>query len=92
MDWGLLEMEAVRDRKVVDESLFLVLTSFGSHSLHHLLPTVDHAYLPLCLKPFYETCEEFGVNPAQYSQWDMIKGQFLQLTRNKPKKSTRVGS
>jgi fatty acid desaturase len=89
LDWGLLEMDAVRDREVIDDSIFLALTNFGSHTLHHLLPTVDHHYLSLCLSAFVETCKEFHVNPKKWTQWELIKGQFQQLGRNKSKKNQR---
>jgi hypothetical protein len=76
-----MELDAVRDREVIDDSLFLSLTHFGSHSLHHLLPSLDHAYLELCLPAFYETCEEFGINSDRYNVWELIKGQYQQLLR-----------
>jgi len=81
LDWGLLEMDAVRDREVIDDSIFLALTTFGSHSLHHLLPTVDHHYLHLCVPAFLQTCEEFHVSSDRMSQWELMKGQFRQLAR-----------
>ena len=37
-DWGLWQMDAVRDVDKSD-SLFLVATTFGDHLLHHLFPT-----------------------------------------------------
>lgn len=89
LDWGLLSMDAVRDRKVIDEYLFFVLMNFGSHTLHHLLPTVDHAYLPLCLPAFQQTCEEFGVDYDSWTSWKMFKGQFQQLKRIEPKENKR---
>lgn len=89
-DWGLLELDAVRGREVVDDSLFLALTNFGSHTLHHLLPTVDHAYLPLCLDAYYETCKEFRLNPDdKMTYWQHVKGQFQQLTRIESKYNSR---
>ncbi|XP_015512971.1 cytochrome b5-related protein [Neodiprion lecontei] len=90
MDWGLAELDAVRDRAEIDTSIFLVLTSFGSHSLHHLLPSVDHAYLYLCEPAFAETCKEFGISTELWSQWDHVKGQFLQLVNNAPKKTANT--
>lgn len=89
LDWGLMELDAVRDRKVIDDSLFLVLTNFGSHGLHHLLPTVDHAHLELCVPAFHETCREFGVDTKKFSQWDLIKGQYKQMIRNEPRVNCR---
>ncbi|NP_001136324.1 cytochrome b5-related-like isoform X1 [Nasonia vitripennis] len=90
-DWGLMQLDATRDRKVIDDSLFLVLTNFGSHGMHHLLPTVDHAYLELCVPAFIETCREFGVEIEKYSSWELIKGQFQQLMRIQPRKNYRGG-
>ncbi|EZA50497.1 Cytochrome b5-related protein [Ooceraea biroi] len=89
LDWGLLELDSVRDREVIDDSLFLALTTFGSHTLHHLLPTVDHHYLHLCLPAFLQTCKEFRLSPEKWTQWELFKGQFQQLSRNKPKKNHR---
>lgn len=85
-----MELDAVRGREVVDDSLFLALTNFGSHTLHHLLPTVDHAYLPLCLDAYYETCKEFRLNPDdKMTYWQHVKGQFQQLTRIESKYNSR---
>ncbi|XP_043250834.1 cytochrome b5-related protein [Colletes gigas] len=89
LDWGLLELDAVRERKVIDDSDFLVLTNFGLHGLHHLLPTVDHSYLPLCEEAFEKTCKEFKIDTERWTQWELIKGQFQQLMRNEPKKNYR---
>lgn len=89
MDWGFLELDAVRDREVIDESPFLVLTNFGSHALHHLLPTVDHSYLPLALPAFLETCKEFGIKNEKWTSWELLKGQFQQLSRKSIKKNYR---
>ncbi|XP_076163345.1 cytochrome b5-related [Ptiloglossa arizonensis] len=89
LDWGLLELDAVREREVIDDSDFLVLTNFGLHGLHHLLPTVDHSYLPLCMKAFEETCKEFNIGRGKWTQWKLMKGQFNQLMRKEPKKNFR---
>ncbi|XP_029660033.1 cytochrome b5-related protein-like [Formica exsecta] len=89
LDWGLLEMDAVRDREVIDDSTFLALTNFGSHTLHHLLPTVDHHYLQLCVPAFLQTCKEFGLNSDKWTQWELLKGQFRQLMRTETKKNHR---
>lgn len=89
LDWGLLELDAVREREVVDDSDFLVLTNFGQHALHHLLPTVDHSYLPLVQKAFQQTCADFGIRTGRYTQWELVKGQFKQLSRTETKKNCR---
>lgn len=89
MDWGLLELDAVRDRNVIDDYHFLVLTNFGSHALHHLLPAIDHAYLPLCLEALKKTCEEFNINNDKFTQIELIRGQFAQLSRTHPEKNMR---
>lgn len=91
LDWGLMELDAVRDRKIIDDSLFLVLTNFGSHGLHHLLPTVDHANLELCLPAFHETCREFGIDSEKLSSFELVKGQYLQLLRANPRLNFRSG-
>ncbi|XP_067213340.1 cytochrome b5-related protein [Linepithema humile] len=89
LDWGLLELDSVRDREIIDDSIFLALTNFGSHTLHHLLPTVDHHYLHLCVPAFLQTCKEFHVSSDKWTQWELLKGQFKQLTRTDAKKNHR---
>ncbi|CAL7933721.1 unnamed protein product [Xylocopa violacea] len=90
LDWGILELDAVRDRHVIDNSDFLTLTNFGQHALHHLLPTVDHSYLPLCTKAFEDTCREFGISTQKFTQWQLAAGQFRQILRTKPRKNGRL--
>ncbi|XP_003706258.1 cytochrome b5-related [Megachile rotundata] len=89
LDWGLMELDAVRERKVIDDSDFLVLTTFGLHGLHHLLPTVDHSYLPLCVPAFEQTCKEWGISTEKFTAWEHVKGQFKQLLRKEVKKNIR---
>ncbi|XP_011307348.1 cytochrome b5-related protein isoform X1 [Fopius arisanus] len=88
-DWGLLEMDTVRDRNVIDNSHFLTLTQYGHHSLHHLMPTIDHAYLRLCLPALEDTCREFGIDTTRFTPWELIKGQFRQLRRVEPRTNCR---
>ncbi len=54
-DWGLQQMDAVRDVRGKSRSLFLAATTFGDHLLHHLFPTVDHSKLQL-LYPALKAC------------------------------------
>ncbi|XP_069678874.1 cytochrome b5-related protein-like isoform X2 [Periplaneta americana] len=83
-DWGLAQLDTVRERPAVNSSLFAALTNFGYHGLHHLFPAVDHSRLPLIYPALQKTCEEFGVSFAEYSLLEMYKGQFQQIARNKP--------
>ncbi|KAK9887943.1 hypothetical protein WA026_000243 [Henosepilachna vigintioctopunctata] len=82
MDFGVFQLDTVTDRKDINRSPLLVLTHFGDHALHHLFPTIDHGLLPFLYPVFKETCEEFGLEWRCTSQMDLIKGQFLQLTRD----------
>lgn len=90
LDWGILELDAVRDRDVIDDSSFLTLTNFGQHALHHLLPMVDHSYLPLCTKAFEETCQKFEISTQKFTSWELFAGQFRQILRTKPRKNGRL--
>lgn len=84
MDWGIFQMDAAMDRKEITGSLFLVLTNFGDHVLHHLFPTIDHGKLEYLYPVFLKTCEEFGLKWRLSSQMELTKGQYLQLARIKP--------
>ncbi|XP_044758459.1 cytochrome b5-related protein-like [Coccinella septempunctata] len=82
MDFGVFQMDAVSDRREINRSPFLVITHFGDHALHHLFPTIDHGKLKFLYPTFIKTCEEFGVEWRCSSQLEMVKGQYLQLTRD----------
>lgn len=77
-------MDAVVDRPEINKSLFLVLTSFGDHALHHLFPTLDHGVLKYLYPTLFETCKEFGVDFRLKSQLELIWGQLMQLMRVRP--------
>lgn len=83
-DWGLRQLDAVRDRIEIEGSLFLVLTNFGSHSLHHMFPTVDHSRLAKIQPILQETCKEFGYDYKYTTIWNLVCGQFRQLANNSP--------
>jgi len=83
-DWGLAQLDTVRERPAVNSTLFAALTNFGYHGLHHLFPAVDHSRLPLLYPALKKTCEEFRVSFAEYSMLEMYKGQFQQIARNMP--------
>lgn len=80
-DWGLGQLDAVRDRADHGDSPYLVLTQYGDHALHHLFPTVDHCRLPALYPVFRETLAEFGVDYRFTTTWELVKGAFRQLGR-----------
>ncbi|KAJ9600591.1 hypothetical protein L9F63_026270 [Diploptera punctata] len=83
-DWGLSQLDTVRDRPAICKNLLLALTNFGHHGLHHMFPTVDHSILPQLYPVFRKTCEEFNVHFPPFTVLEGYKGQFLQLIRNEP--------
>jgi fluoride ion exporter CrcB/FEX len=80
-DFGLVQLDAVRDRRGVNENLLLVSVSFGAHALHHCFPTIDHSRLPLLVPVFLRTCREFGYAWQLKSAYAMASGKFTQLRR-----------
>lgn len=80
-DWGICQIDAVRDRIEINSSKFLGLVTFGDHCLHHIFPTIDHWHLQHLYPVFYETCKEFGITYKIGTILDLVKGQFLQLAR-----------
>jgi fatty acid desaturase len=84
MDFGVYQLAATIDRNDVKDSLFLTLTSFGHHILHHFFPTLDHAFLPQLQETFVSTCREFEADFRELPWWELIAGQFKQLTRTEP--------
>nr|CAD7423342.1 unnamed protein product [Timema monikensis] len=84
MDWGLFQLDAVRDRKEVMSCTFLALVSFGHHALHHLFPSLDHGRLQQLYPALEDTCKEFGIPFEVSTVWEMLSGQFRQLARTEP--------
>ena len=72
------------DRRELRGNAFLSLTNFGDHTLHHMFPTVDHGLLPQLYDMFFQTLMEFEAESQAYPWYEVIKGQFLQLTRTEP--------
>jgi fatty acid desaturase len=89
-DWGLYQLDALMDRTDIKGSLFLELTHFGNHALHHYFPTVDHALLEEFNDLLYETCKEFKTHLVE-KPWPVhIIGQHMQMARNQPHTEVRV--
>lgn len=72
------------DRTEIRGNHFLVLTNFGDHALHHMFPTLDHGTLELLYPVFEETMKQFNIDLRVRSQFEMMCGQFMQLSRDKP--------
>uniref|UniRef100_A0A1B6CDY8 Cytochrome b5 heme-binding domain-containing protein n=2 Tax=Clastoptera arizonana TaxID=38151 RepID=A0A1B6CDY8_9HEMI len=83
-DWGLNQIDAVGDRTEFKHSLFVALTTYGHHTLHHLFPTVDHGHLAEIYPILEKTCQEFDCPLTIKSSWDLFMGQYQQLMRNEP--------
>ncbi|KAI9028013.1 hypothetical protein DFJ74DRAFT_765980 [Hyaloraphidium curvatum] len=82
LDFGLFQLEATTDRLELNRGLLLpVLATFGDHSLHHLFPSVDHAYHGYLYDELAKTCTEFGVRFEWTPYWDAIKGFYRSLWR-----------
>lgn len=85
-DFGVYQLSATIDRIDIGKSLFLTLTNFGNHVLHHMFPTLDHAILPQLHETLINTCVEFECELREFPWWTLIAGQFKQLTRTEPKR------
>ncbi|KAI9023888.1 fatty acid desaturase-domain-containing protein [Hyaloraphidium curvatum] len=85
-DFGLYHLEATTDRAEVRGSHVLSLCTFGDHTLHHLLPTVDHGYLPLLYPVLEKTCRDFGVEFGFQTWLETCEGYSLALNRTEPLK------
>lgn len=83
-DWALNQMDAVRDKIEVAFKFPWAHMTFGDHTLHHIFPTVDQDNLPELYPILEQTCSEFGFKLHFVTAWELIKGQFLQLSRNRP--------
>lgn len=88
MDFGIYQINAVIERHdfVMDKNnQFIVLTTFGQHTLHHLFPTVDHGLLPQLLTPLLKTAKQFELELREYPWWPLLIGNYEQMLRSEPK-------
>ncbi|KAK7067347.1 hypothetical protein SK128_010311 [Halocaridina rubra] len=83
-DWGLCQLDAVRDKVGYVGNIFMVATHFGNHGLHHLFPTVDHSRLDQLYPVFFETCQEFGMTYDLLTHWQTLHGKYVQLAKTTP--------
>ena len=80
-DFGFHQIKVVYDRDFAKSNLLVSLTSFGDHLMHHIFPTLDHAYLPHMSEALWETCKEFDIDIKICSMWKGFSGQYNQLKR-----------
>lgn len=81
LDYGIYQLSATIERGESNSNLFMSLTHFGDHMLHHMFPSLDHSVLPHLRETLIETCREFEGEFRKYSMLDAVVGQFQQLGR-----------
>lgn len=81
LDYGIYQLSATIERIEASKNLFVSLTHFGDHVLHHLFPSLDHSVLPHLRETLIDTCIEFEVELRENSLLDAFVGQLQQLGR-----------
>lgn len=81
LDWGIFQLDTVVDRSDIKGNILFTLTHFGDHALHHIFPTIDHAFLPHLEPILVQTCKEYEAEYRETRWWSLICGQFQQLVR-----------
>lgn len=84
LDYGIYQLAATIERFEAKANLFISLTHFGDHMLHHFFPSLDHSILPHLRETLIETCAEFESELRECSMLEAIVGQFRQLSRTEP--------
>ncbi|KAF5308056.1 hypothetical protein FQR65_LT06431 [Abscondita terminalis] len=86
LDWGINQLDTVYDRPEIKGNDFLTLVTFGDHAVHHMFPTIDHAYLKYLNPIFEKTLREFNIkNINMTNTADVYIGFFRQAARELPK-------
>lgn len=80
-DWGLYTIDTIMDRQDLRGNALMAMANFGDHALHHLFPTLDNGILPQLYDMLFETLFEFEAECKCYPWFEIIKGQFQQLSR-----------
>lgn len=81
-DYGIYQLAATIERTEARSNLFITLTHFGDHILHHMFPSLDHSLLPQLNDIFIETCLEFKEELRECSLLEALLWQFEQLGRS----------
>ncbi|CRK94930.1 CLUMA_CG008421, isoform A [Clunio marinus] len=89
LDFGIYQISAVIDRKEANSNIFMTLTHFGNHLLHHMFPALDHSLLPQFRAVLFETMNDFKAELREFSLLDGVIAQFQQLGRNEIIKLTK---
>lgn len=84
IDWGIHQMNTTAERKEPFDYIFVKISTFGDHTLHHLFPTLDQSVIPLLKDTYEDTCKEFGLDLTPVSCTSLMQGQFKQLSRIVP--------
>jgi fatty acid desaturase len=85
LDFGIYQMAATIDRYEANSNLFMILTHYGEHIMHHMLPTLDHSVLYNFRGILEETCLEFKEDLKLISIATATIEQFKQLGRTEKK-------
>jgi fatty acid desaturase len=81
LDFGLYQLVTTIDRVEANSNLFMTMTFFGNHIMHHLFPTIDHTLLSELYEELLETCEEFELQIEKITMIQGIVGNFKQFGR-----------
>jgi fatty acid desaturase len=81
LDFGVYQMAATIDRTGANANLFMALTHYGEHIVHHMMPSVDHSVLHLFWDILEETCKEFAADLRLIPIKKAALMQFQQLGR-----------
>lgn len=82
LDYGIYQLAATIDRvEATHSNLFMSLTHFGDHILHHLFPALDHSLLPQFRELALKTCVEFQEELRECSLLEAFVDQIAQQSR-----------
>jgi fatty acid desaturase len=82
-DFGLHQINIIYEREFAKSNVFVSLTTFGDHLMHHVFPTLDHAVLPQMSEVFLETCRDFNIEVKSCTMLEGFVGQLKQLRLTK---------
>ncbi|XP_070507650.1 cytochrome b5-related protein-like [Chironomus tepperi] len=83
LDFAIHQMAATIDRLEANSNLFMILTHYGEHILHHFFPSLDHAILYHFRDELIETCTEFKEELRQITLFEATIEQYKQQARTK---------
>lgn len=90
LDFAYHQMAATIERREANSNLFMIMTHYGEHILHHFFPSLDHSVLYHFHDELMDTCVEFKEELKKISLLEATIEQYKHQARTKTNKLNKI--